>query len=223
MVRHSSAGDLTVTIRSVVEASPDAMVLVNDAGTIALINGEAERMFGYKREDLIDLPVHVLLPEEFAARHRARCAEYFSAPRSRQMGVGLDLWGQRRDGSRFPVEISLTPLRSERGLLVAAAIRELAAGLALTQRLMRLLMGVEEDLGTLWSNARRPRNASPLTARELQVIALATAGLSTGDIADELVISPYTVKTHLKHIYGKLGTADRAAAVARVIRMGLIP
>jgi PAS domain S-box-containing protein len=223
MLRHSSAGDLTVTIRSVLEASPDAMVLVNSAGTIALINSETERMFGYKGEELIDHPVDILLPEEFATRHRAHCAEYFSAPRSRRMGVGLDLWGQRRDGSRFPVEISLTPLRSERGLLVAAAIRELTAGIALTQRLMRLLMAVEDELGTLWGNARCNGKASPLTARESQVIGLATEGLSTGGIAGELVISPTTVKTHLENIYRKLGAPDRAAAVARAIRMGLIP
>jgi PAS domain S-box-containing protein len=199
------------------------MVLVNSAGAIALINGETERMFGYPGEQLIDRPVDVLLPEEFATRHRAHHADYFSAPRSRRMGAGLDLWGRRRDGSRFPVEISLTPVRSERGLLVAAAIRELAAGIVLTQRLMRLLMTAEDELGTLWNNARHTGKASPLTARELQVIGLATAGLAVADIAGELVISPATVKTHLKNVYRKLGAPDRAAAVARAIRMGLIP
>ncbi len=211
-----------MTIRSVLEASPDAMVLVNSAGTIALVNAETERMFGYRGEELIDHPVDTLLADD-VTRHPAHWAEYFSAPRSMRMGVGLDLWGRRRDGSRFPVEISITPLRSERGLLVAAAIRELTTSIELTQRLTRLQLAVEDELSTLRGDGRRTGKASPLTAREAQVIALATTGLSAGEIAGELEISRNTVKTHLSNVYRKLGAPDRAAAVARAIRMGLIP
>jgi PAS domain S-box-containing protein len=214
--------DLHATVPSVLEASPDAMVIVDSTGTIVLVNGETERMFGYEREELIRRPVEILLPDEFRTLHEGYRADYISAPRPRQMCAGLDLWGRRRDGSRFPVEVSLTPMRSENGLLVTAAIRELTAGIALMQRLTRLLTVVEDELGTILSYRRTRSRASPLTARELQVLALATQGLSTREVAEQLIICESTVKTHFANIYQKLHVPDRTAAVAHAIRMGLI-
>src|SRR5947208_2560787 len=100
------------------------MVIVDTAGKIALVNGQAERLFGYRREELVGQPVEVLVPEEVQGPHVRHRDRYLASPVQRPMGAGLELYGRRRDGSRFPVEISLSPLETEEGLLVSSAIRD---------------------------------------------------------------------------------------------------
>jgi protein-histidine pros-kinase len=110
--------------RSLLEAAPDAMVIVGRDGRIALINSQMERLFGYPREELLGQPVDILVPERYRAAHGRHRAGFFSQPHARAMGAGLQLHGQRRDGSEFPVEISLSPLETEEGLFVSGAIRD---------------------------------------------------------------------------------------------------
>jgi PAS domain S-box-containing protein len=110
--------------RSMVESAPDAMVVVNEAGEIQLSNAATERLFGYERDALIGRPVEILIPARYQARHPEHRDGFFRAPRTRPMGAGLDLWGCRRDGTEFPVEISLSTLETEGGRLATAAIRD---------------------------------------------------------------------------------------------------
>jgi len=110
--------------RRLLEAAPDAMVIVDRSGRISLVNSQTERMFGYSREELLDQPVEILIPEKFREGHRRDRDAYASAPHTRPMGSALNLLGRRKDGTTFPVEISMSPLEEADGVLITAAIRD---------------------------------------------------------------------------------------------------
>ena len=106
----------------VVESAPNAMVMVDQDGRIVLVNGQTEKLFGYARGEILGQTVEMLVPERFRGEHKSRRTGFFTMPSARSMGVGRDLYGRRKDGSEFPVEIGLNPIRTDDGLLVLSAI-----------------------------------------------------------------------------------------------------
>jgi diguanylate cyclase (GGDEF)-like protein/PAS domain S-box-containing protein len=113
--------------RLVVEYSPIAMLMVNGAGSIVMVNIAAESLFGYMRAELLGQPVEILLPEAFRVHHHGLRADFAAAPRPRAMGVGQEFSAQRKDGSQFPVEIGLNPIETEDGIVVLASITDISA------------------------------------------------------------------------------------------------
>lgn len=113
--------------RSALEAAPDAMLIIDRSGTIRYANRQVSALFGYAHDDVVGRRVDSLMPERFRERHQIHRKDFFRNPRVRAMGQGLELYGRRADGGEFPVEISLSPIETSDGYLVAAAIRDVSA------------------------------------------------------------------------------------------------
>jgi PAS domain S-box-containing protein len=128
--------------RALLESAPDAMVIVDASGTIMLVNAQTEKFFGYKREELLGKPVEILMPDRFRGNHLGHREKYAKVPRLRMMGSGMELFGRRKDGTEFPVEISLSPFKSKDGILVFSAIRDIT----LQKRAQKELAEAKETL-----------------------------------------------------------------------------
>jgi diguanylate cyclase (GGDEF)-like protein/PAS domain S-box-containing protein len=113
---------LEARFHATVESAPTAMVMIDSAGLIVLVNAETERLFGYARQVLLGQSVEMLVPERFRAQHPQLRSHFFAAPEAKRMGAGRDLFGLRKDGSEFPVEIGLNPIETEEGQFVLSAI-----------------------------------------------------------------------------------------------------
>jgi protein-histidine pros-kinase len=123
------------TLRELLEAAPDAIVITDADGRIVLANSQTDALFGYTREQLVGQPVEALLPERFRAAHVGHRTAFLDQPRVRAMGAGLELHARHRDGREFPVEVSLSPIRSPDGMLTSAAIRDISERRSIERRL----------------------------------------------------------------------------------------
>src|SRR5689334_722758 len=126
-----SSGQLRRTgleaFRGLLESVPDAMVVTDADGVIVAVNTQTERLFGYGRDELIGQPVEILIPIRVHAVHASHLQRYVESPHTRPMASGIDLHARRKDGSECPVDVSLSPLRTEEGAFVCAAIRDLTS------------------------------------------------------------------------------------------------
>ncbi|WP_018607975.1 sensor histidine kinase [Uliginosibacterium gangwonense] len=127
------------SFRKVVEWAPNAMVLVDETGHIVLANAQAERVFGYNREELLGQLIENLVPERFAGKHPGFRKGFSADPHPRPMGIGRDLFARRRDGSEFPVEIGLTPIESDNRFMVLASIVDITERKRLEERFRRVV------------------------------------------------------------------------------------
>jgi diguanylate cyclase (GGDEF)-like protein/PAS domain S-box-containing protein len=141
-VGHGSSEEM---FRALLESAPDAIVIVNDEGEIVLVNAQTERLFGYPREELFGMRVEMLVPDRFRGAHAGHRSGYSTDPHARAMGEGLELYARRKDGTEFPVEISLSPLKTEAGMLVSGAVRDISERTRAEEREAHLAAVVESS------------------------------------------------------------------------------
>jgi protein-histidine pros-kinase len=127
--------------RNILESAPDAMVIIDHYGKVTVVNEQAERMFGYTREEMLGQEIEFLLPDDVRDKHISHRAGYARNPHIRPMGVGMDLSGRRKNGTTFPVEISLSPVTSATGMFVSSVIRDVSA----RKKLEKDLIGAREE------------------------------------------------------------------------------
>nr|WP_298682040.1 PAS domain S-box protein [uncultured Dongia sp.] len=152
--RTETSRDGDSRFQRVVEASPSAMVMINSAGRIEMVNLQAERVFGYARLEMVGQPVEMLLPQRFRGHHPGLRHAYFAEPQSRPMGIGRDLFGMRKDGREFPIEIGLNPIETEEGMMVLSAIVDISERKHLEERFRRVVEAAPNAMVMVNSSGR---------------------------------------------------------------------
>jgi PAS domain S-box-containing protein len=196
--------DWNVPFGALLDAAPDGIIVCDGHGVLVLVNCETERMFGYAHGELLGTSIELLIPEHVRPRHHRHLASYTAEPKLRPMGSNLDLHGRRKDGTEFPVEISLSPLTTERGLLIIAGIRDVTDRRELEREKKRanayLLSAVEavqeafllfdeRDRVMMVNSAARelmgPVGDAPITGRTFEELTRASIAAGTYELGDE--------------------------------------
>ncbi|ACG73464.1 PAS/PAC sensor signal transduction histidine kinase [Anaeromyxobacter sp. K] len=174
---------------SLLDSVPDAMVIADDAGAIVFVNAHAERLFGYRCQELVGRPVELLLPARYRTMHQVHRTAYQAAPRTRPMGLGLDLSGLRHDGAEFPAEISLSPILVDGRPCVIAAVRDATERRKIEER-ARLWRRAQEEVRERdeFLSVASHELRTPVTALQLQLQLLHRAALRSGEGLPAVVV-----------------------------------
>jgi protein-histidine pros-kinase len=178
--------------RNILESAPDAMVIIDHYGKVTVVNEQAERMFGYTREEMLGQEIEFLLPDDVRDKHISHRAGYARNPHIRPMGVGMDLSGRRKNGTTFPVEISLSPVTSATGMFVSSVIRDVSA----RKKLEKDLIGAREEAERAnKANSAFLAAASHDLRQPVQALSLLTGALRR-TAKDELVLEMVESQQH---------------------------
>src|SRR5262249_24053864 len=137
LVQRSSRMQAERRFRQMVEAAPNGMIMVGEDGKIVLANAQMEKLFGYAMEEMLGQPLELLVPERFRTQHPLHRHDFFTHPALRLLGARGELFARRRDGSEFPVEIVLSPVRTDQGLFVLASLIDITQRLEAEQDLRK--------------------------------------------------------------------------------------
>ncbi|HJQ22745.1 MAG TPA: PAS domain S-box protein [Blastocatellia bacterium] len=215
-----AVGASEARFHQVIERAPNGMVMVDSEGKIALVNTQIENLFGYSRDELIGESIEKLVPARFRSGHTAYRSSFLSAPTARPMGAGRDLYGLRKDGSEFPVEIGLNPLETEQGMMVLGTIVDITE----RKRIEETLRSSQEQLAGIIRSAMD----AIITADGEQRIILFNAAAermfrcpassALGQPLDRFIPARFRAK-HADHIraFGQTGTTTRAMAGSRAV------
>lgn len=190
--------------RATVESAPTAMVMIDPGGCIVLVNRELERHFGYERQELLGQTIEVLLPERFRKEHPSLRAGYFADPQARPMGAGRELFGLRKDGSEFPVEIGLNPIRTSEGTFALAAVVDVSERFLAAEELARVQRAAALKLAEEAAAARQ--RAEQVEERLNLALKSACVGTWNWDVADDRI----TWDDYIPALFGRdTGTLPR--------------
>ncbi|MGA8489647.1 MAG: PAS domain S-box protein [Terriglobales bacterium] len=203
--------------KDLLETLPDAIVAVNRDGIIIQVNSQAQELFGYSRDELIGQKIEILVPESYRRQHHQHRANFAQAPKTRRMGADLDLYGRRRNGSEFPVEISLSPVSTEDGMIVLSAIRDISDRKRIAEELRRaneeLHRRTAEQLGEY-----RARLASIIDSSEDAILSKDMNGTITSWNKGAEHIYGYDSEEVIgKHI-SVLAPGDRADEIPKILQ-----